>query len=119
MDAISTATHQFSQPTQVETVSQSSQQGNVARKQVTQTSIKETVPETKEEVKALVNKLNNDLEPLNTGLSFGYSEDVEQLVITVQDKNSGRIIRKFPTEEALKLAAKMKDVVGMIFDQKV
>jgi flagellar protein FlaG len=39
-------------------------------------------------------------------------------MITVIDESTGKVIREIPESEILELAAKMKEMVGMLFDQK-
>jgi flagellar protein FlaG len=36
----------------------------------------------------------------------------------VTDKLTGKVIRKLPTEEAMKIKESMKDLVGVLFDKK-
>ena len=55
---------------------------------------------------------------LNTSIAFNFSEDIEGLYITVSERDTNRLIRKIPSDEAMQLAAKMKEIVGMIFDKQ-
>jgi flagellar protein FlaG len=72
----------------------------------------------KEHVAKVIDKLNQQIEPLKTNVQFGFSDAMGQMIVTVSDKNTGRVIRQLPSKEALELAEKMKDIVGMIFDAK-
>ena len=47
-------------------------------------------------------------------IAFNFSEDIEGLYITVSEKDTNRLIRKIPSDEAMQLMAKMKEIVGMI-----
>jgi flagellar protein FlaG len=40
------------------------------------------------------------------------------MMVTVTDESSGKVIREIPSREILELAAKIDEMVGMIFDQK-
>jgi flagellar protein FlaG len=73
---------------------------------------------TQEEVESVVSSLNKEIEPMGTNLSFGYSADINQLIVEVKDNLTGEVIRKLPSEEALHLAKKVKELVGIIFDKK-
>ena len=74
-----------------------------------------------EDPKALsetVNELNKQMDLLNTNITFGYNDKINQMFVNVIEKSTGKVIRKFPTEEAMSLSAKMKEIVGIIFDKK-
>ncbi|WP_263832732.1 flagellar protein FlaG [Sulfurospirillum oryzae] len=65
-----------------------------------------------------VKELNKQMDLLNTNITFGYNDKINQMFINVIEKSTGKVIRKFPTEEAMSLSAKMKEIVGIIFDKK-
>ena len=74
--------------------------------------------EIKEKLKSLTEKLNKEMEPLNTSVKFGFDDKVDEMVVNVMDTKTDKVIRKIPSDEALKLMAKMREVVGMLFDTK-
>ncbi|MCI7765670.1 FlaG family protein [Helicobacter sp.] len=74
--------------------------------------------EQKQKLNELAQQLNKELSPLNTSIAFNFSEDIEGLYITVSEKDTNRLIRKIPSDEAMQLMAKMKEIVGMIFDKQ-
>jgi flagellar protein FlaG len=39
-------------------------------------------------------------------------------MVTVVDESTGKVVREIPSQELLDLAAKIDEMVGMIFDQK-
>lgn len=65
-----------------------------------------------------VNELNKQMDLLNTNITFGYNDKINQMFVNVIEKSTGKVIRKFPTDEAMSLSAKMKEIVGIIFDKK-
>ncbi|WP_333803979.1 FlaG family protein [Sulfurospirillum sp.] len=65
-----------------------------------------------------VKELNKQMDLLDTNITFGYNDKINQMFINVIEKSTGKVIRKFPTEEAMSLSAKMKEIVGIIFDKK-
>lgn len=79
---------------------------------------KENTEEQKQKLNELAQQLNKELSPLNTNIAFNFSEDIEGLYITVSEKDTNRLIRKIPSDEAMQLMAKMKEIVGMIFDKQ-
>jgi flagellar protein FlaG len=65
-----------------------------------------------------VKDLNDQMDLLDTNISFGFNDEISLMYVNVTDKTTGETIRKIPTEEAMDLSAKMKEIVGMIFDKK-
>ena len=51
-------------------------------------------------------------------MRFGYSDDVGSLYVSVYERETDNVIRQIPSKEAMELMAKMKEIVGMIFDKK-
>lgn len=72
----------------------------------------------KDKLKSLTEKLNKELDPLNTSVKFGFNDKVDEMVVDVIDKKTDKVVRKIPSDEALNLMAKMREVVGMLFDKK-
>lgn len=54
----------------------------------------------------------------NVDLRFSVHKSSGQMMVTVTDESSGKVIREIPSREILELAAKIDEMVGMIFDQK-
>jgi len=66
----------------------------------------------------LTSKLNEVAELENLDISFGYNEKIDRVIINVLDKNTGEVIRKLPSEDAVKFAEGMEDMLGKLFDSK-
>lgn len=62
--------------------------------------------------------LNDHMESLATNITFGFNDKIHTTFVNVIEKSTGKVIRKIPTEEAMKLSEKMKEIVGIIFDKK-
>lgn len=67
----------------------------------------------------LAKELNKEIESINTNLMFDYEDTISSLILTIKQRDSGEIIRKIPTDEALELMKKMRDVINIILDTKV
>ena len=65
-----------------------------------------------------VKDLNKQMDLLDTNIKFGFNSDINLMYVDVTDKNTGETIRKIPSDEAMKLSERMKEIVGMIFDKK-
>ena len=72
----------------------------------------------KKELQEITDKLNKEMDPLKTSIRFGFNDKVDELYISVIDTTNNQVIRKIPSEEAMRLAAKMRELVGMLFDKK-
>jgi len=73
----------------------------------------------KNDVKSLVEKLNNSISTLNNSVKFSYSEDAKALVVKVIDNKTGQVIRQIPPEELIKLGASLSQSIGIIFNKEV
>ncbi len=51
-------------------------------------------------------------------LLFSVHEASGQIMVTVTDGLTGEVIREVPASEVLDLAAKLEEMVGLMFDQK-
>ena len=73
-----------------------------------------------------IRKLNERMEELqqnlnlihNVKLKFSVHKQSGRLMIIVSDEDSGRVIREIPPSQMLDIAAKLEDLMGVIFDQK-
>ena len=54
----------------------------------------------------------------NVDLQFTVHKASGQIMVTVSDGSSGKVIREIPPSEILQLAARLDEMIGMIFDKK-
>ena len=102
-----------------QSVSQTHKTSTQARKeQAGETEQRADTEKLKKQLQEITDKLNKEMNPLKTSIRFGFDDSVEELYISVIDTSSNQEIRKIPSEEAMRLAAKMRELVGMIFDKK-
>ncbi len=68
----------------------------------------------------MLDELASDIETLHSiGLSFAQHEDSGRTMVEVMDKDTNTLIRQIPSEDVLNMAAKMDEMIGMLFDEKV
>jgi len=79
---------------------------------------KQNEEEIKQELTNTVEQLNQQMDALDTNVKFGFNDKIDAMFVNVMERSTGKMIRKIPTEEAMTLAEKMKEIVGMIFDRK-
>lgn len=63
-------------------------------------------------------QLNNQMQSLGTNLRFSFNDEVEQMYIKVTEKDTGKLVRQIPSEEALELIKHFRDAIGLIFDKE-
>ena len=117
MDIFSVTSKQV-ETTTTPTVSTVAQTRPVEESNKIETQNQETSDETAKTLSQTVKELNAQMELLDTNISFGFNDEINLMYVNVMEKSSGETIRKIPTEEAMQLSAKMKEIVGMIFDKK-
>ena len=71
-----------------------------------------------ENLKNISSEFNEISDELNLDIKFAYNEKIDTVYLNVTDKNTGKIIRKLPSEDAMKIKESMKDLVGVLFDEK-
>ena len=54
----------------------------------------------------------------NVDLQFSVHEASGEIMVTVRNEDTGKVIREIPPSETLNLAAKIDEMIGIIFDQK-
>ena len=70
------------------------------------------------ELSSLTKKLNDEISLLSTDIKFGFSDDINGLFVNVVDTKTDKILRQFPSEDAVDIMSKMRELVGMLFDTK-
>jgi len=73
--------------------------------------------EDENQVKSLVENLNQEISLLNTSLRFGVDKE-DIFYVSVVDKKTDKVIRRWPAEEAKGILPKMKELTGLLFDTK-
>lgn len=79
------------------------------------TEAKTSKVSSKENMDALIEKLNKSLDPFSTSLRFGYDDS---FYVSIIDTQRNAVLRRFPVEQAEQLLQKMQEVTGILFDTK-
>jgi len=91
---------------------------NVQNKELKDQDEKVQKEELKKKLQKIVEDLNKSLNPLNDSLKFKFDDKADILTVRVVDTKSDKVVREFPPKEALRLMEKMREVVGMLFNEK-
>ena len=116
MDIFSTTSKQVETSTAPKVQQQTSVR-QVEQSNETTKSVKDNQKDT-EKLGQVINNLNNQMESLETNVTFGFNDKIDTMFVNVMERSTGKIIRKIPTEEAMSLSEKMKEIIGIIFDKK-
>lgn len=95
-------------------------QQKAAQRQAEETAqTQQSLAEQRQEVMDLVEEMNRNMSPLSTKIRFGFNETINGLFVNVMDADTNSVIRQIPSEEAITLTDKMREVVGMLFDKTI
>lgn len=73
----------------------------------------------KEEVESAVNKLNSVASALGQSIQFSVDSDTKQNIVKLVDRESNKVIRQIPTEEAVTIAKAIDRFQGLLIKDKV
>ncbi|WP_143475892.1 flagellar protein FlaG [Pseudoalteromonas sp. EB27] len=76
-------------------------------------------PLEREQMEEMAQQLQDFMGEMNRSLQFKVDEDSGRDVIKVLDKNSGEVIKQYPSEEVLSLVSKLSESAGILIDQTV
>jgi flagellar protein FlaG len=84
-------------------------------------SLSKAVPEQLERVQleSVAQQLQDFMQSMNRSVHFQVDEDSGRDVIRVLDKQSGEVIKQYPSEEVLGLVSKLSQSAGLLVDEEV
>ena len=95
------------------------QHGNVSAIQQIEKESQLEQPLTAEQLDKVAQQLQDFVGDLNRNIEFSVDEDSGRDVIKVVDKDSGDILKQYPSEEVLTLVSKLSDMIGGFVDTQV
>lgn len=99
-------------------VAEQAQVAKVKKEEIKKVEESRDKEQLKQEITELAAKLNDEIAPLSNDIRFGFSDEIGQMMVNIIDVNTGEVVRQFPTEEAIEIMTKMKELIGMLFDKK-
>lgn len=95
-------------------------QAEELRKAREKTPLEEKKEKDQEVSQQLLDELSMDFEILHSvGLSFSKHEQTGRTFVKVINKDTDELIREIPAEKVLDMAAKLDEMIGILFDAKV
>lgn len=76
-------------------------------------------PLEREQLEKMAQQLQEFMGEMNRSLQFQVDEDSGRDVIKVLDKDTGDIIKQYPSEEVLNLVSKLSETAGLLIDYTV
>jgi len=72
---------------------------------------------TNEKLERIAKAMSDYIRSIQRDLHIKIDDQTDKVVIQVISKSDGKIIRQVPPEELLKIAAKIEEMVGVLFDK--
>lgn len=67
----------------------------------------------KQKIEETVSELNSFVQNIQRGIQFSVQEETGRSIITITDKDTGEEIRRFPSEQALSIAAQIAETLAV------
>ena len=66
-----------------------------------------------------IEKINQYIKVFNVKVSFDVDKPTGRTVVRISNNETQEVIREFPPEEFLKMAAKLSELMGLMVDQRI
>jgi len=76
-------------------------------------------PMSPEAMAKVAKDIQDKLDQMGSSLGFAIDKKYDALVAEISNRDTGEVIRQIPSDEVLALREKLKEVVGMFFDEKM
>jgi flagellar protein FlaG len=73
----------------------------------------------KEEIEQYLNDLFHSHLLLNRRLKFSVNRELNKVIVKVIDGSTDEVIREIPPEEIQRLQARIRNAIGLLFDEKI
>lgn len=80
---------------------------------------KETARMDRAELETLVDEMNESVRSADRDIAFQLDDDSGRVVINVTERETGKVIRQIPSEEALALAEQLEQARSLLFKTEV
>ena len=73
---------------------------------------------TEQEVQRAVAEANTKFSGPNEKIAFGYEKRLNMLIVQVQDRNTGEVVREIPPQEFIDFKVAMRERIGLLLDKQ-
>lgn len=113
---------QIAQAPQTRPVENTQIQSDSTQKNKPSNDLKENLQLSNEELskktKEATDRLNKQMEQLDTNVRFNYNDKINIMVVQVTEASTGKVIRQLPSEQAIKISEYFKESIGILFDKE-
>lgn len=74
---------------------------------------------TPEDIQRSAKILEQTFRLFNKRLKFSVNEEIDRVIVKVIDGTTDKVIKEIPPEEIQRLIARIKETIGLLFDQKI
>jgi len=78
----------------------------------------EKKPPTEQEVQQVVTEANREFSGPNEKIAFGYERRLNMLIVQVQDRDTGEVVREVPPQEFIDFRVAMRERIGLLLDKQ-
>jgi len=64
-----------------------------------------------------LNKIIANTDIFSRRVQLSYNEDINRVIVTVIDRDSGEVLREIPSKELQNLARHLQDAIGVLYDK--
>ena len=72
-----------------------------------------------EKVRKVVEQIQNISDMFDRKLQFQVNNDLNEVIVKVIDSNTDKVIREIPSAEIQKLQIRIKETLGLLFDESI
>ncbi|SIQ88950.1 flagellar protein FlaG [Alkalispirochaeta americana] len=72
-----------------------------------------------EEIRKSIAELRRVTRNFNKQLNFSYNEDLGQMIVKVIDRNTDTVIRELPPAELQRVHIRIREAIGLLFDETI
>lgn len=70
-------------------------------------------------IKEITKKIQKAADVFNRKLQFRVNEDIDEVIVTVIDLQTNKVIREIPSKEMQRLQERLQEVLGILFDETI
>lgn len=70
------------------------------------------------DVEDAVDSINNSIEHINRTLRFSLHEDTQQMIVRVVNIATDEVIKEIPPEDVLDTVARIREMIGLLIDER-
>jgi len=78
----------------------------------------QSIKVTDEKLQKATEAMGKIAQVMNSHLNFSVDKSTGKTVVKIVNGDTGKVIRQIPPEETLRMMSKMRDIIGLLFDQK-